>query len=73
MATEILAPLDGKIVRIFVNVGKAVEEDEPIAMIKALKNEMPISSPIDGTVEELRVKEGESVQTDALIAVIEKS
>lgn len=73
MASEILAPLDGKIVRIFVDVGDAVEEDEPLAMIEALKNEMPISSPIDGTVKELHVEEGESVQADALLAVIEES
>lgn len=73
MATEIFAPLDGKIVRIFVDVGETVEEDEPIAMIEALKNEMPISSPLDGTIKKWHVKEGESVRTDALLAVIEKS
>jgi len=73
MTTEIFAPLDGKNVRIFINVGETVEGDEPIAMIEALKNEMPISSPLDGTVKKWHVKEGKSVRTDALLAVIEKS
>lgn len=72
MTTEICAPLDGKNVRISINVGETVEGDDPIAMIEALKNEMPISSPLDVTVKKWQVKEGESLRTDALLAVIDK-
>jgi biotin carboxyl carrier protein len=61
MATKILAPLDGKFIRIYVDIGDAIEENEPNAMIEAFKNEMPIRSPIDETVAVSYVRKGDSV------------
>ncbi|MBN1655136.1 MAG: acetyl-CoA carboxylase biotin carboxyl carrier protein subunit [Deltaproteobacteria bacterium] len=73
MATQIYAPLDGKIARIFIKIGDQVEKDEPVATIEALKNEMPIHSPVDGTIKQLCITEGQEVKTDALLMVIDQS
>jgi biotin carboxyl carrier protein len=71
MATEVFAPLDGRIVRIFVGKGEEIEEDEPILTIEALKMEMPINSPIDGKINTLNVNEGQTVKADELLVIID--
>ena len=71
MATEVYAPMVGKVVRFLVEVGDEVEEDEPILMIEALKMETPVVTPVDGKVKEFRVKEGQEVESDTVLAIIE--
>lgn len=71
MATEVTVPMVGKIVRIEVNVGDKVNEDDPIAILEAMKMEMPIVAPVSGIVKEIRVQPGQDVDVDMVIAVIE--
>jgi biotin carboxyl carrier protein len=71
MAEEILAPLAGKIVKLNIEVGTQVEEDDEALVIEAMKMETPVFVPCDGTVKELKVKEGDEVEEDAVLAVIE--
>jgi len=71
MAEEILAPLAGKIVKLHIEPGTSVEEDDEILIIEAMKMETPIFAPCDGTIKTLSVKEGDEVDEDDLIAVIE--
>ena len=71
MATEVYAPMVGKIVRFLVKPGDSVEEDEPILMLEAMKLEMPVVAPADGTVKEFRVKEGQEVESDTILAIID--
>ncbi|WP_373498451.1 biotin/lipoyl-containing protein [Desulfococcus sp.] len=71
MAEKIIAPLAGKIVKISLEVGRRVEEDEAAMIIEAMKMETPIFAPCGGTVQEIRVKEGDPVEEDDLLAVIE--
>jgi biotin carboxyl carrier protein len=68
---EVTAPMVGKVVKVLVNVGDAVEEDEPIIMIEAMKVEMPIAAPEDGRVASITVKQGDTVEADQVIATIE--
>jgi biotin carboxyl carrier protein len=70
MAQEILAPLAGKIVKLLVTPGAAVEEDDEVLVIEAMKMETPIFAPCNGTVSSVKVKEGDSVEEDDLIMVI---
>jgi biotin carboxyl carrier protein len=72
MATEVYSPMEGKVVRLLVEVGDEVEEDEPILMLEALKMETPVVAPVDGTVKEFRVKEGQDVESDTVLALIEE-
>jgi len=71
MRQEITAPMVGKIVDIKVKVGDRVQEDDEIAIMEAMKMEMPIVSPAPGVVKEIRVAVGQSCEADAVIAVIE--
>ena len=71
MAEEILAPLAGKIVKVLIEAGSAVEEDEEGVIIEAMRMETPVFAPCDGTVKAVKVKEGDTVEEDDLIAEIE--
>ena len=68
---EILAPMAGKIIEIKVNVGDSVKEDDEVAVIEAMKMEMPIMSYSDGTVKEIKVAKGDSVEADQVLMIIE--
>jgi acetyl-CoA carboxylase biotin carboxyl carrier protein len=72
MATEVNAPMAGKIVNLMVEPGSKVEEDEPIVTLEAMKMEIPIVSPVNGVLKEFRVKVGDQVESDALLAIIEE-
>jgi biotin carboxyl carrier protein len=64
--------MEGKVVRLLVEVGDEVEEDEPILMIEALKMEAPVVAPVNGKIKEFRVKEGQEVDSDTVLAVIDE-
>jgi biotin carboxyl carrier protein len=61
----------GKIVDIKVKVGDQVKEDDEIAVLEAMKMEMPIVSPASGVVKEIKVSVGQTCETDMVLAVIE--
>ena len=71
MAHNVTAPMVGKIVEIKVKVGDRVKEDDEIAVMEAMKMEMPIVAPAGGTVKEIKVAVGQTCETDQIIAVIE--
>jgi biotin carboxyl carrier protein len=71
MATELYAPMVGKIVELLVKPGTRVEEDEPVLTLEALKMKMPVVAPCDGTLREFCVKEGAEVESDTVLAVID--
>jgi len=72
MAQEAIgAPLPGKILRVEVTVGNAVEEGGVICIIEAMKMENPIVSPAKASVIEVAVSPGQVVKTGEKIAVIE--
>jgi biotin carboxyl carrier protein len=71
MAHNVTAPMVGKIVDIKVKVGDQVKEDDEIAVLEAMKMEMPIVSPASGKVKEIKVTVGQTCETDMVLAVIE--
>jgi len=72
MAQEVIeAPLPGKIVRVEVTVGNAVEEGGVICIIEAMKMENPILSPVKASIIEVAISPGQVVRTGEKIAVIE--
>lgn len=68
--TLVTSPMVGKIVDIKVKVGDAVQEDDEIAVLEAMKMEMPIVAPAAGVVKEIRVSVGQTCETDGVIAVL---
>jgi biotin carboxyl carrier protein len=61
----------GKIVSVSVKVGDKIKEDDQVAVLEAMKMEMPVVAPITGTVKEIRVAPGQEVEAEAVIAMIE--
>jgi acetyl-CoA carboxylase biotin carboxyl carrier protein len=68
---DITAPMAGKVIDIKVNIGDAVQEDDEVAIIEAMKMEMPILTYTGGTVKEIKVEKGSSVEADQVIIIIE--
>ena len=68
---DITAPMSGKMWKILVNVGDTVGEDDEVAILEAMKMEIPVVSPADGKVKEVKVKEGEAVEAESVIMVLE--
>ena len=71
MATAVTVPMVGKIVSVTVKVGDKVKEDDQVAVLEAMKMEMPVVAPASGTVKEIKVVAGQEVEAEAVIAVIE--
>jgi len=61
----------GKIVSVSVKVGDKVKEDDQVAVLEAMKMEMPVVAPAAGTIKEIKIAPGQEVEAEAVIAVIE--
>jgi len=69
--SDVTAPMAGKVIDVKVNVGDAVNEDDDLVILEAMKMEMPIVAPDSGTVKEIKCKKGDSVGADDVLVVIE--
>jgi biotin carboxyl carrier protein len=65
------APMPGRVVRLLVEVGAAVEAEQGLVVIEARKMQNELKSPKSGRVAELRVAPGEPVIAGQVLAVIE--
>lgn len=70
MAQEIVAPMAGKVVRLEIEVGIKVEEDDVALILEAMKMETPIYVPCEGTVKEIKVKEGDMVEDGDILVIL---
>ena len=57
------APLPGVIRKLICKAGDAVEMNQPVLVLEAMKMENEIKAPLAGTIAELFVVEGDSVNT----------
>ncbi|MCB2193764.1 MAG: acetyl-CoA carboxylase biotin carboxyl carrier protein subunit [Deltaproteobacteria bacterium] len=67
---EIKAPMGGKVIKVSVNVGDQIGEDDEVAVLEAMKMEMPILSEDDGTVAEVKVEAGQTVEAEQVLVVL---
>ena len=67
---ELVAPMQGTIVKVLVEQGGTVKAGDAICVLEAMKMENSILAHTEGVVEELKVSAGQSVETGATIAVI---
>lgn len=69
-ADALQAPMPGTILRILVNVGDAVSENQPLMILEAMKMENEIVATSAGTVTGIHVSQGQSVNPgDGLITI----
>jgi biotin carboxyl carrier protein len=67
---RIVAPMPGKVVRVLVKQGDAVDARQPLVVVEAMKMENELRAARAGTVSEMHAREGASVDAGALLAVL---
>lgn len=67
---NIIAPMPGKIVDIFLSEGDLVNEGEPILILEAMKMQNEITATCNGVIRKIRVQSGQSVMKDELLVDI---
>jgi biotin carboxyl carrier protein len=68
---KLTAPMPGKIVRILVSQGAAVEAGEGVLVVEAMKMQNEVKSPKKGTVQKILVMEGAAVNSGDVLAIVE--
>jgi acetyl-CoA/propionyl-CoA/long-chain acyl-CoA carboxylase, biotin carboxylase, biotin carboxyl carrier protein len=67
----VIAPMQGTIVKVLVDVGATVEIGQALVVLEAMKMENQINAETSGTVKEIRVQPGYAVGTGDVLAIIE--
>ncbi len=67
---EIKAPMPGKILKINVSEGDAVQEGDTVLILEAMKMENEIIANSSGTVKKISVSVNDMVETDDTLLVI---
>ncbi len=64
-AGSLTAPMPGRIVKLLVERGQRVDQNQPLIVLEAMKMEHVVEAPHAGEVAELRVAVGDQVQSGA--------
>ena len=67
---NLISPMPGKIVDIFMSEGDLVNEGEPILSLEAMKMQNEINAPCNGVIRKIHVQQGQSVLKDELLVEI---
>ncbi len=68
---EIKTAMPGKIVRVLVAAGDAVEKGDGIIVVEAMKMQNELKSPKTGTITDIRFAEGSTVSAGDVLVTIE--
>jgi len=71
-STEIAAQMPGKVVRVLVEEGSAVEKGTGILVVEAMKMQNEMKSPRAGVVVSIKVKPGDTVNAGEVLATVEE-
>lgn len=69
---EIMSPIGGKIVKVFVSAGDIVDKNQELLIIESMKMEHRVKAPMKGTVMKLRYSEGAIVDTGEVLVDMER-
>jgi biotin carboxyl carrier protein len=68
---KLTAPMPGKIVRVLVSEGAAVESGAGVLVVEAMKMQNEIKSPKKGTIQKILVGAGAAVNAGDVLAIVE--
>lgn len=68
---NILAPMPGKVIRVLVAAGDAVEAGQGLIVVEAMKMQNEMKAPKAGTIAQVNVIEGATVAVGETLLVIE--
>lgn len=66
----VIAPMPGKVVRVLVRVGDAVEAGQGLLVVEAMKMQNEIRAPKSGAIERLLVTDGQAVNAGDVLAIV---
>jgi biotin carboxyl carrier protein len=66
-ADKILAPMPGKITKVFAEPGQSVQKGEALLVMEAMKMEYTLKSDLNTTVETVQAKVGDQVTLGQLL------
>ena len=64
---EVTAPMPGKVLKVLVEEGQAVEAGQPLVVIEAMKMETTLSAESPAVVKKIRARVGEMVDHGAVL------
>jgi 3-methylcrotonyl-CoA carboxylase alpha subunit len=67
---QVIAPMPGKVIGLFVKPGDSVKAGDRLAVLEAMKMEHRLTSPFDGTVEAVSVAAGAQVAEGMLLVTL---
>jgi len=68
---KLIAPMPGKVVRVLVSQGTAVEAGAGVLVVEAMKMQNEVKSPKKGTIQKILVTEGAAVNAGDVLAIVE--
>ena len=69
----VLSPMPGQIVKVLVQFGSEVEENQTLLILSSMKMEYTLKASKKGFIKSVKVKEGEKVSADQELVEITKS
>ncbi|WP_271603649.1 MULTISPECIES: biotin/lipoyl-containing protein [unclassified Bradyrhizobium] len=70
MTKEILARLDGVLLKVSVKEGQVVKARDELYVVESVKSELFVRAPYDGKVERILRSPGTSVKGDDIVLVM---
>jgi biotin carboxyl carrier protein len=68
---KLTAPMPGKVVRVLVSPGSAIEAGAGVLVVEAMKMQNEVKSPKKGIVQKILVMEGAAVNAGDVLAIVE--
>ncbi len=67
---SLTAPMPGRVVKILIHEGEAIELGAPAIIVEAMKMENELHAPTSGTVASIAVREGDTVDAGQILCEI---
>lgn len=68
---KLTAPMPGKVVRVLVSEGAAVEAGSGVLVVEAMKMQNEVKTPKRGTIRKILVSEGAAVNSGDVLVIVE--
>lgn len=70
---QIIAPMPGKITKLFVAVGDEVKKGQALLVMEAMKMEYTLKSDLDTKVEKINIQLAQQVEVGTLLIQLQKT
>ena len=72
-ASTIVAPMPGKLLKVLVSNGDSVTENQPLAILEAMKMEHTLVAPFDGEIDQVFYATDDFVEADATLITFKET